>query len=220
MEFPQYQATPDTTRLIFPHVFKLLFLSAAFYGGIWFLTWTLRYSIPNIVNILIAAFLLILIVMQVLIYNSRFSKFKYVFYGTRVEAHTDNDETFYFNSFQNAIVKRNIFDAFFGTGTVLLYPNFRIGPVANPVQMKDYLVQLVQFNVRMQRSYSVPQPQYQYNQPRPQQYAQQPQAQFQQPAGQQQQHAYGYNPQNTSANNNNNPQQQYNNPRNIGKQEA
>jgi hypothetical protein len=169
MELPQYTLRPNTNRMVVPWVLKLLGLAILFYAGIYlnirFVAKYLRISflsnaeIPAYVNLLIFAFLIVLVVTQVILYRVKFGKFKYSFYTNRVEFEGKKTETFMFTEFQQAELKQNLFDRMFDTGSIRLSRSFSIGPVSGVSQVKAYLEQLVKYHLSMQERYRVQQQQ-------------------------------------------------------------
>ncbi len=154
MEIPQYTLRPNTNRMVAPWILKLLGLSVLFYGGIYLnVKFAMNSSIPPIINMFIFAFLVVLIITQVIIYNIKFGKYTYQFFTNRIEYNGKKPATFLFTSFQTAELKQNLFDKMFDTGWIRLDKEFSIGPISNVTQMKGYLEQLVKYYVYMQQQY-------------------------------------------------------------------
>lgn len=154
MELPQYTLKPNVNCMLVPWIFKLLGLSALFYAGIYFnVRFALDSAIPPLVNMLIFAFLLVLIMTQVIIYHVRFGKYKYLFYTDRIEYQAKKPKTFMFSDFQQAVLKQGVFDKMFGTGEIKLGKDFVIGPISNVSQVKNYLEQLVNYYRATQQRY-------------------------------------------------------------------
>lgn len=160
MELPQYTLRPNTNRMVVPWIFKLLGLSAMFYAGIYFnVKFIFNSGIPAAINVLIFATLLVLIVIQLIIYNLRFGKFQYLFYTNRVEFQGKKTETFFFNDFTNVELKQNIFDKMFNTGSLKLSKQFEIGPISSVTQIKSYFERLIQYYQATQQQYRMVQQQ-------------------------------------------------------------
>ena len=154
MELPQYTLKPNVNCMLVPWIFKLLGLSVLFYGGIYLnVRFALRTEIPPLVNILIFAFLIVLIVTQIIIYHVRFGRYKYLFFTNRIEYQGKKPKTFLFGDFQEAVLKQGVFDRMFGTGRIRLSKDFVIGPVSNVVQIKNYIEQLVKYYNSVQQRY-------------------------------------------------------------------
>jgi len=134
----------------------LLLLSAFFYVGVFFNAKIIfNITIPLAINLLISLTLLVLIVIQIILYNVRFGKYKFLFYTNRIEFEAKKTHTFYFNDYKDLKVKQNIFDKMFNTGTLILTKKFRIGPVKNSIQMKDYLLRLIKYYQYQQQRYKI-----------------------------------------------------------------
>lgn len=154
MELPQYTLKPNVNCMVVPWIFKLLGLSALFYAGIYFnVKYALKTAIPPLVNMLIFAFLIVLIVTQVILYHVRFGKYKYLFFTNRIEYDAKKPVTFMFSDFQQAELKQGLFDRMFGTGELKLSKKFIIGPISNVAQIKNYLEQLVNYYQSTQQRY-------------------------------------------------------------------
>lgn len=158
MDIPQYKLKPNITRMILPQIIKLVALAALFYLGLWFnLKFGFNMEIPAAINVLVAVVLLVLVVLQLVIYHIKYAKFEYLFYPNRIEFHGNKIQTFLFRDFQGIDIKRNVFDTIAGTGTILVQPKFRVGPVSNAKQVIDYMQKLIQYFQYAQRSaYSQP----------------------------------------------------------------
>jgi len=200
MELPQYTLKPNVNCMVVPWIFKLLGLSALFYAGIYFnVKYALKTEIPPLVNMLIFAFLIVLILTQVILYHVKFGKYKYLFFTNRIEYEAKKPATFVFSDFQQAELKQGLFDRMFGTGELKLSKDFMIGPISNVAQIKSYLEQLVNYYRSTQQRYKAQEQQasMQQQMAQSQQSAQQPRqqdvqqqarpAQQQQPAQQQSQ---------------------------------
>jgi hypothetical protein len=158
MELPQYTLRPSTNRMVAPWILKLLGLSILFYAGIYFnVKYMLDMSIPAYINLFIFAFLIVLVLTQIILYKVKFGKYKYLFYTNRIDYEGKKTETFLFNNFQSADLKQNVFDKMFGTGSIRLSKDFIIGPVANVKQVQGYLDQLVAYYNKTQQRYKAQQ---------------------------------------------------------------
>jgi len=160
MEVPQYTLRPNTNAMVAPWILKLLGLAILFYGGIYFnVKYALRMSIPPIINVFIFALLGVLVVTQVILYRVKFGKYAYKFYTNRVEFEGKKDKVCLFTDIEAVSVKHKLFEKMFDTGEIQLSKNFRIGPVSNVTQIKNYLEQLVNYNAAMQQRYRMQQQQ-------------------------------------------------------------
>jgi hypothetical protein len=160
MELPQYTLKPNPNRLVAPWILKLIGLSALFYGGIYFnVKYALKTEMPAYINLFVFAFLIALVVIQVILYHVRFGKFSYKFYTNRVEFEGKKTETFMFSDFTSADVKQGAFDRMFSTGWIMLSKSFSVGPISNVSQMKSYIEQLVQYYRYSQERYRLQQQQ-------------------------------------------------------------
>ncbi|MBI4738783.1 hypothetical protein HY772_04420 [Candidatus Woesearchaeota archaeon] len=160
MELPQYALRPNTNRLVVPWIFKLLGLSAIFYAGIYINVKLLFHAgIPAAINVLIFACLLVLIVIQLIMYNVRFGKYQYLFYTNRVEFQGKKTDIFMFNEFTEVDLKQNLFDKMFNTGSLKLSKEFEIGPISSVTQIKSYFERLVQYYQATQQQYRIGQQQ-------------------------------------------------------------
>ena len=158
MEVPQYTLRPSTNRMVAPWILKLLGLAIVFYVGIYLnVKLILKMSIPAYINLFIFAFLILLVVSQVIIYHVRFGKYKFKFYTNRVDYEAKKTSTFLFSQFESIDLKQNMFDKMFNTGSILLNKDFVIGPIANAKQMKTYLEQLVAYYKNSQQRYAAQQ---------------------------------------------------------------
>lgn len=146
MEVPQYTLRPNINRMVAPWIFRLLGLAILFYGGVYLnAKFALKMQIPIYINALIAVFLLVLIIAQIIIYKVKFGKYKYEFYTNRVDHEGKDSKTFLYGNFQEMTLKQNILDKMFNTGSIRLSKEFSIGPVANVTQIKSYLEQLIKY---------------------------------------------------------------------------
>jgi hypothetical protein len=184
MELPQYTLRPNTNRMLVPWIFKLLGLAILFYGGIYFnAKVALSTDIPAYINLLIFAFLIVLIGTQAILYHVKFGKYQYLFYTNRVEFDGKKQSNFMFGDFQDVKLNQNVFDKMFDTGSIVLSKAFSIGPISNVAQIKSYLEQLVTYYRQGEERYKVQQQQMAMQREMAQQ---QPQAQpVQQPVPQQ-----------------------------------
>lgn len=188
MELPQYTLKPSVNRMVAPWILKLLGLAVLFYFGIYFnVRFAMKTEIPSYVNMLIFAFLIVLVVTQIILYHIRFGKYSYKFYTNRVEFEGKRPATFIFSDFQQAVVRQGLFDRTFGTGIIELSRSFSIGPITNVRQIESYLEQLVKYYRYTQDRFRAQQQQASMRQEMAGQQAQQQYAQqAQQPQGQQQ----------------------------------
>jgi hypothetical protein len=146
--------------MVAPWILKLLGLAILFYGGIYFnVKYAMGKEIPALINMLIFAFLLILIITQLILYRVRFGKYTYKFYTNRIDYEGKKPLTFMFTDFQQAEVKQHLFDKFFGTGIIKLSKTFSIGPISNVNQIKAYLEQLVRYYLYSQQRFKAQQQQ-------------------------------------------------------------
>jgi hypothetical protein len=156
MEIPQYTLKPNTNRMVIPWIFKLLCLSALFYGGIYFnARYALKTEIPAYINVLIFVVLLILIVTQLILYNVRFGKYRYMFYTNRVEYEAKKTSTFLFDEYSASTLRQKMLN----TGSIQITKTFSIGPISNAAQIKTYLDQLVQYHKAAQERFRIQQQQ-------------------------------------------------------------
>lgn len=160
MELPQYTLRPNTNRMVVPWIFKLLGLSAIFYAGIYVnVKLIFNTSIPASINVLIFACLLVLIIIQLIMYNVRFGKYQYLFFTNRVEFQGKKTDIFLFNAFSTVELKQNFFDKLFNTGSLKLSKDFEIGPISSVTQIKSYFERLIQYYQTMQQQYNMGQQQ-------------------------------------------------------------
>jgi hypothetical protein len=178
LELPQYTLKPNINRMVAPWILKLLILAVLFYFGIYFNAKfsPLNIDIPPIINMLIFAFLIVLVGTQTFLYHLRFGRYRYLFFTNRVEFDGKKTDTFYFADFVTAELKQGLFDKLFDTGSLVLSKKFSIGPISNVSQLKGYLEQLVHYYQYSQQSYRAQQQNSAYQQSQDQQTQEQSQS--------------------------------------------
>ncbi|MBT7902312.1 hypothetical protein HN587_00495 [Candidatus Woesearchaeota archaeon] len=154
MELPQYTLKPNTFRMVTPWIIKLLVLSTLFYTGIILaMKLSLKMEIPSFIHPIIGLVLLALVIIQTILYKVKFGKFKYVFFTNRIEFEGEKPLTFLFTDFKSINIKQDFLDKLFGTGNILLEPNFKIDHISNIKQIEGYLNQLITYFQKSRSSY-------------------------------------------------------------------
>lgn len=141
-EFPEYTIKPSTIRIALPTFLTTLLLGILFYIGIAINVYLLGISIPTTVNILIFSIMLLLAIIQSLLTYVQASKTVYLIYKNRVQSGSDY---VMFNNVQDISVVKNMFDGFFGTGTVKIN-SMKLNAVPNIDQTSGYIKQLMQYS--------------------------------------------------------------------------
>jgi len=143
MELAQYSVKPNVGRIVFPQFFRLIFLCAVFYGGVWVNFFLLGRALPLWITAGLIAVLIILMIAQLLITKSRANRYHYDFFSNRIEFYGDKLKSILFSEVQQVKLSRNIFDNLSGTGTIILSKNFKISAVKNYSEIQNYLNQLI-----------------------------------------------------------------------------
>lgn len=171
MDVAQYSIKPSLPRELFPSFIKLVLLSVAFFVGIIINLRLLNIKPPMQIVLLIVVLLVVLSAVQVLLTHMNLTKIQYNFFIDHIEKEGKNPSRVYYNQVQGIEFKRSFFDKMFGTGTIVLLPDFRIDKVGNAKQVFYYVQQLVQraggvSGLQVQQQYQQPQQQAQQNYPR------------------------------------------------------
>lgn len=144
MDLPLYSTKPSIVRVLVPKVLKLLGLAVLLYAGVWLNLWVMKKNIPSSINYLIIAFIILLVLVEVLLTYLQTSKHKYYFFADRLEFRGKVAKNLDFRYVTNIFVSKNFVDKFLGTGTIIIEPDFRIENVSNCDQVFVYLQQLVE----------------------------------------------------------------------------
>lgn len=153
MEIAQYSVSPSVRRIVIPQILKLTGLCALFYFGIWVNLWLLAYDMPSLLGIIVIAALVILSVVQVLITHKKAQDWKYSFYSNRIDYEGDRISSMVFSDVEEVKVKRNVFDVFANTATIVLNKRFKLKSISNYKQVADYIYKLTQAYKAQQRTY-------------------------------------------------------------------
>ena len=148
-DIPEYIIRPNITRVIIPSIIITVFLAFLFYAGILINVTLLGVAIPGSINMLIAATLSLLVIIQALLTYLQISKTRYTVYKNRIQIEGAKQQYFMFNVIQELNIKKNFLDRALGTGTVMIDPKTKLKAVPNFDQTFVYLKQLLQYS-RMQ----------------------------------------------------------------------
>ena len=148
-DIPEYIIRPNVTRVIIPSIIITVFLAFLFYAGILINVTLLGVAIPGSINMLIAATLSLLVIIQALLTYLQISKTRYTVYKNRIQIEGAKQQYFMFNVIQELNIKKNFLDRALGTGTVMIDPKTKLKAVPNFDQTFVYLKQLLQYS-RMQ----------------------------------------------------------------------
>ena len=103
-------------------------------------------EIPSGINILIAAVLGLLIVIQALLTYLQTSKTQYSVYKNRIQIEGMKQQYFMFDGIQELRFKKTFLDKALGTGTLVIDPKTKLKAVPNFDQTFVYLKQLMQYS--------------------------------------------------------------------------
>lgn len=144
MEVAQYSIKPNVSSILVPQFFKLIFLCAVFYGGVWINFFLLKKDMPLWIAAGVIVVLILLMIAQIMITKARTGKYHYDFFSNRVEFYGDKLKSVLYSDIQQVKLSRTIFDSFSGTGTLILSKNFKISNIKDYGEIQNYLNQLVQ----------------------------------------------------------------------------
>lgn len=153
MEIAQYSVKPSVRRIVIPQILKLAGLCALFYLGVWANLWLLGYEMPSWIGIVVISVLVLLAVVQVLITNKKAQDWRYSFYSNRIEYEGDRIVSVLFSEVEDVKVKRNVFDLFAGTATIVLSKKFKLKSIPNYKPVADYAYKLTQAFKAQQTAY-------------------------------------------------------------------
>ncbi len=142
-EQPQYALSQDLKRVIVPKILQLIGLGAVFYFAIWLnlVLLDVESSIKLYVTIGAAVILVIAVVLEIILMAQKVNKNKYLFYSNRLAF--KGKEVPYVN-ITNVSFRQNFIDKMFTTGTIVLYPDFKLEKIPNLNQVYFYVQKLVQ----------------------------------------------------------------------------
>ncbi len=145
VDFPEYAVKPNTARIVFPQIILTALLAGVFYAGIAVNVYLLGVSTPLSIKILIMAVLSLLVVIQALLSYVSSTKTKYLVYKNKIQIEGIKPVYVMFNTVQELKAKRNIFDKFFKTGTIVA-GDVKIKAVPNFDSVFMYVKQMVQYS--------------------------------------------------------------------------
>ncbi|MBW2966606.1 hypothetical protein KY342_05885 [Candidatus Woesearchaeota archaeon] len=142
-EQPQYSLSQDLARTLIPKLLQLIGLGVVFYFAIWLNLYLLnaKDSTKNYTLIITIIILFIAVIIELILIIIKISKNKYLFYQHKLEF---KDQSIPFVNVTNVYLQKNLLDKIFNTGTIILYPNFKIEKISNVNQVFYYVQKLVQ----------------------------------------------------------------------------
>ena len=142
-EQPQYTLKQSMKRILIPKTFQLIGLGAVFYFAIWLNLYLLAAKDSTKMYVTFGAFvvLIIAVIVQIILIVLKVNKNKYSFYPNKLEF---KGQTIPYVNITNVSFSRNFLDKIFDTGTIILYPDFKIENVPNLNQVFIYVQKLVQ----------------------------------------------------------------------------
>ncbi|MBI4149793.1 hypothetical protein HY488_00150 [Candidatus Woesearchaeota archaeon] len=149
MPAPSYVARPNIRRVMIPTTLKTLLLCIIFYVSVQLnLYLFVKYRVlatqpPVYISYAIASVLFLLLAIEVLNVYRKYTVIIYDFYPDRVELYGRKPATLQLASVSNVQLKRNLFDSFFKTGTLVFQPAFRIEHITEPEQVLAYAQGLI-----------------------------------------------------------------------------
>lgn len=144
MEIAQYSVKPSVRRIVIPQILRLVGLCTLFYFGVWVNLWLLSYEMPSWLGIVVVAVLVLLAVVQVLITHKKAQDWRYSFYSNRIEYEGDKISSVVFSEVEDVKIKRNVFDLFAGTATIILSKKFKLRNIPDYKPVADYTYKLTQ----------------------------------------------------------------------------
>ncbi len=139
----QYQTSSNSARIVIPKFLQLLGLGALFYIGVWINLYLLKVEAVTLISLISISIILVLIIVQTVL-SLRKTKKTYLFFRDRVQT----DQRFiYYANIQNIEIKQTFADKVFKTGTLMIYPGFKMNYISNYQQIYDYIQKLRQMAV-------------------------------------------------------------------------
>lgn len=142
---PQYIIKPSKSRMVIPKLLITLVLAIVFYAGILINVSLLGINVPEGVNILILAVLLLLVIIQGLMTYVQASKAMYAIYRNRLQIEGTKAQYVLFNAVQDVKQEKNFFDKLFKTATIHITPNLTLRGVPHGDQTFAYIQQMVTY---------------------------------------------------------------------------
>jgi hypothetical protein len=142
-EQPQYALSQDLARVLIPKLLQLIGLGIVFYFAIWLNLYLLdaEDSAKNYTLIISLIILFIAVIIELVLIIAKTSKNKYLFYLNKIEF---KSRQIPFVNIKNVYLQKNFLDKIFNTGTIILYPVFKIEKISNINQIFYYIQKLVQ----------------------------------------------------------------------------
>jgi len=140
VEVPLYSVKADIKRAIIPQVIKLLVLGLVFYAALILNLWLLQIQTSLLLHLMIVVSLIVLLVLEVILIHTRFSRHSYNFYDDRI---TFRGKIAMFSDVDLVIVTKNFFDRKYKTSSIIVNKDFKIQHVKNAEEISKYLQQLV-----------------------------------------------------------------------------
>jgi hypothetical protein len=101
----------------------------------------------------VVAVLVLLAVVQILITHKKAQDWRYSFYSNRIDYEGDKISSVVFSEVGDVKIKRNVFDLFAGTATLILSKKFKLRNIPDYKPVADYAYKLVQAYKAQQVSY-------------------------------------------------------------------
>lgn len=149
MAGPSYVTRPNIRRVIIPTALQTLLLCIIFFISFQLnVRLFVKYRVldaypPSAVSFAVGGVLFLLFCIEMLNTYRKYTVMIYDFYPDRIEHYGKKPDMVQLAAVTDIRLKRNLFDAFFKTGSIIIKPNFSIEHIAEPQEVLAYVQRLV-----------------------------------------------------------------------------
>lgn len=144
MELPIYTTKSNVFAVLMPKFLKVLGLALLLYAGIWLNLFIMDITLPDNINYLIIAIIIVLVLIETLLTYNTAANSKYYFFPGRIEFRGKKPAGMDFRYATSISVSRNFIDNLLNTGSINIEPDFKIKSIPNCDKVYAYLQQLIQ----------------------------------------------------------------------------
>jgi hypothetical protein len=120
LDIPKFKTRPKPSRYLITKIIVLFFLGILLYIGIYVNYWVVGSAIPEILNGIFIAGIIMLLALEIILCYVKYSQYYYLFYNQRVELRELKVSSIDYSRIVKLSFDDNLIDKWFKTSTIIL----------------------------------------------------------------------------------------------------